>query len=56
MRNTERKREAEKQAEGEAGPMQGSRCGTDPRSPGSRPELKAGAKPLSHLGCLQLPF
>ena len=28
MRDTERKREAETQAEGEAGSMQGARCGT----------------------------
>ena len=31
MRDTEREREAEAQAEGEAGPMQGARCGTRSR-------------------------
>ena len=40
MKNTEREREAEAQAEGEAGSMQGARCGLDPRSPGSGPGLK----------------
>ena len=48
MRDTER--EAETQAEGEAGSMQGARCGTRSWIPGSHPELKAGAKPLSHPG------
>ena len=43
-------REAETQAEGEAGPMQEPNTGLDPRSPGPRPGLKAGAKPLSHPG------
>ena len=41
MRDTERGREAETQAEGEAGPMQGARVGLDPGSPGSHPGLKA---------------
>ena len=39
-------REAETQAEGEAG----SPAGLDPRTPGSRPEPKAGAPPLSPPG------
>ena len=39
-------RERERMAEREAGSMQGAQCGT----PGSRPEPKAGAKPLSHPG------
>ena len=48
---TEREREAETQAEGEAGSMhQEPDVGFDPGSPGSRPGLKAGAKPLSHPG------
>ena len=34
-------REAETQAEGEAGSMQGARCGTRSRDPGSCPGLKA---------------
>ena len=40
---TERERESvETQAEGEAGSMQGARCGRlDPGSPGSGPGLKA---------------
>ena len=35
------KREAEIQAEGEAGPPQGTLCGTGSRSLGSYPEAKA---------------
>ena len=41
-------REAETQAEGEAGSVQGARGGTRSRAPGSRPEPKADAQPLSH--------
>ena len=44
-------REAETQAEGEAGSMHREPdVGLDPRSPGSRPGPKAGAKPLRHPG------
>ena len=51
MRDTHREREAETQAEGEAGSMhQEPDVGFDPRSPGSRPGPKAGAKPLRHPG------
>ena len=50
MRGTEREREAETQAEGEAGPMQEPDVELDSGSPGSHPRPKAGAKPLSHLG------
>ena len=47
----EREREAETQAEGEAGSMHREPdVGFDPRSPGSRPAPKAGAKPLRHPG------
>ena len=46
MRDTER--EAETQAEGEAGSLQGANVGLDAGTPGSCPEPKAGAKPLSH--------
>ena len=47
----QREREAETQAEGEAGSMhQEPDVGFDPRSPGSRPGPKAGAKPLRHPG------
>ena len=49
--HTEREREAETQAEGEAGSMHREPdVGFDPRSPGSRPGPKAGAKPLRHPG------
>ena len=48
---TEREREAETQAEGEAGSMHlEPDVGFDPGSPGSRPGPKAGAKPLRHPG------
>ena len=44
-------REAETQAEGEAGSMHRKPdVGFDPGSPGSRPGPKAGAKPLRHPG------
>ena len=47
----ERQREAETQAEGEAGSMHREPdVGFDPASPGSRPGPKAGAKPLRHPG------
>ena len=49
--HTQREREAETQAEGEAGSCREPEVGLDPGSPGSRPEPKAGAKPLSHPGC-----
>ena len=48
MRDTER--EAETQAEEEIGSLQGARCGTQSRIPGSHPEPKADAQPLSHPG------
>ena len=52
---TERERETETQAEGEAGSMHREPhvepdVGLDPGSPGSRPGPKAGAKPLHHPG------
>ena len=47
----ERKREAETQAEGEAGPMQGARRGTLSQVSRIRPWAKGGTKPLSHPGC-----
>ena len=47
--HTEREREAE--TEGEAGSVHREPdMGFDPRSPGSRPGPKAGAKPLRHTG------
>ena len=49
---TQREREAETQAEGEAGSMHREPdMGFDPGSPGPRPGPKAGAKPLRHRGC-----
>ena len=49
--HTQREREAETQAEGEAGSMhQKPDVGFDPGSPESRPGPKAGAKPLRHPG------
>ena len=48
MRDTVR--EAETQAEGEAGSSQGARCGARSWTPGSQPELKADAQLLSHAG------
>ena len=44
-RQRERDRQREKQA-----PRREPDTGLDPRSPGSRPRPKAGAKPLSHPG------
>ena len=49
--HTEREREAETQAEGEAGSIHREPdMGLDPGSPGLRPGPKAGAKPLCHPG------
>ena len=49
--HTQREREAETKAEGEAGSMHREPdVGFDPGSPGSRPGPKAGAKPLRHPG------
>ena len=51
MHRGEREREAETQAEGEAGSMhRETDVGFDPGSPGSRPGPKAGAKTLRHPG------
>ena len=50
MRDTQREREAETQAEGKQAPCREPDVGLDPRSPGSRPGPTAGAKPLSHPG------
>ena len=44
-------REAETQAEGEAGSMQGARRGTQSWGSRIRPWAEGGAKPLSYLGC-----
>ena len=54
---TDREREAETQAEGEAGSMHREPdVGFDPGSPGSRPGPKAGAKPLRHPGIPKMTF
>ena len=57
MRDTHRERERERvrnhrQREKQA-PCRNPDVGLDPRTPGSRPGPKAGAKPLSHPG---IPF
>ena len=48
MRDTER--EAETQAEGEAGPCGELNARLDPRTPGSPPEPKTQVQPQSHPG------
>ena len=48
MRDSQK--EAATQAEGEAGSLWGADVGLNPRTPGSRPEPKADAQPLSHPG------
>ena len=47
---TEREREAENYAEREAVSPPGAQYGTRCQTPGSHPELKAEAQPLSHPG------
>ena len=49
MRDTER--EAQIQAEGEAGSMKGAWCGTRSQVSRITPRTKGGTKPLSHWGC-----
>ena len=51
MRDTERKRERQRhrQRENQA-PCKKPDAGLDPRTPGSRPEPKLDAQPLSHPG------
>ena len=44
-------RGAETQTEGEAGSMQGARCGTQSRVSRITPQAAGGAKPLRHRGC-----
>ena len=54
---TQREREAETQAEGEAGSMHREPdVRFDPGSPGPRPGPKAGAKLLHHPGIPVFPF
>ena len=61
MRDTHTQREAEIQAEGKAGSMQGAQCGTQSwdhvgLNPGSCSELKADIQPLSYPGVPRLHF
>ena len=49
MRDTERERQRHRQREKQA-PCRELDVGLDPRFLGSRPELKAGAQPLSRAG------
>ena len=50
MRDTERWG-AQRQAEGEAGSIQGARCGTRSRVSRITPWAEGGTKSLSHPGC-----
>ena len=52
MRDTQKERQRHRQREKQA-PCREPDVGLDPRSLGSGPGLKAGAKPLSHPG---IPF
>ena len=49
MRDTERERQRHRQREKQA-PCKEPDVGLNPRTPGPRPELKAGTKLLSHPG------
>ena len=51
MRGTETEREAETQAEGEAGSMLGTLLVTQSRDSRITRWAKGGAKPLGHSGC-----
>ena len=51
MRDRGRDKQREKQA-----PCRKPHVGLDPRTPGSRPGPKAGAKPLSHPGSPEFEF
>ena len=50
MRDAERERETDTQAEGEAGSMQGARRGTRSRDPGVTLWAEIDAEPMSHPG------
>ena len=54
MRDIER--EAETQAEGEAGSLQGARCSTQSQDPGIMTQSKAEVQPLSHPDAPEPPF
>ena len=55
MRDTERKRQRHRQREKQA-PCREPDVGLDPGTPGSCPEPKADAQPLSHPGIPHLHF
>ena len=52
----DREREAETQAEGEAGSMQGARCRTQSQVSRIMPWVEGSTKPLNHPGCPPLCF
>ena len=54
MRYTEKEAETQAEGEGEAGSCREPHEGLNPRTPGSRPELKTDAQPPSHLGAPHL--
>ena len=54
-RHRERERQRHRQREKQA-PCREPNMGFDPGTPGSCPELKAGAKPLSHPGSRPIGF
>ena len=51
MRDKQRERERHRQREKQT-PSREPDAGLDPRTPGSQPEPKADAQPLSYLGAL----
>ena len=55
MRERERERQRHRQREKQA-PCRKPDVGLDPGTPGSRPEPKADAQPLSHQGALKTIF
>ena len=55
MRDTHTERQRHRQREKQA-PCREPDVGLDSRTPGSRPGLKAGTKPLSHPGILLISF
>ena len=55
MRDTQREKQRHRQREKQA-PCGKPDMGLEPRTPGSRPELKADAQPLSLPGTPEIPF
>ena len=49
-------RDTETETEGEAGSMQGARCGTRSQVSRIMPWAEGGTKPLSHPGCPSFRF